>query len=205
VVQNRILWKTYYISLYITNYFYFGYTGDEFMWGQKTNWQRLKLLVGRTAEGKKVEIGGGLISRTWKLVMFILTRVHSYQHHAMKCFWSLGVSRKCVKRYGRTKSWSASLGGGRRVVTVQSHTITTTSSCLTASSPQIFLTPLPTATGDAGRQASFSSARPSVCLYVWSLTKKKKKKKKLTSFDRLFFWTRPFPLGDGDSRKSEHQ
>lgn len=130
-----------------------------------------------------------LLSQTWKLAVFILTRVDSYQHRAMKCFRGLGV-RRCR----RTKNWPVIFGGGGS--RQQKETITTIS--FHSQLPHLYYfsyTISSSHTGmRAGKEVFLPSVHPSLCLCAWSQTERK-----LTSFDRLLVGTFPILLGDGDS------
>lgn len=151
---------------------------------------------GSTAGGHEEGI---LMSKTWKLVVFILTWVDSWQHRAMKCFRKAWCEEKMCEKISENKELGSEPWGGRDSRPRQSQ-----QAALTLPFPPftIFLTPSPTATRgmQADEQLFLPSIHSSVCVCVRDL----KTERKLTSFDRLLVRTRPFLLGDGDSRISEH-
>lgn len=115
---------------------------------------------------------GILTSKTWKLVVFILTWVDSWQHRAMKCFRRAWCEQKMCEKISENKELGSEPWG---VATVdldnhnkQSHT----------SIPSLYYFSYTIANshkGDAGRRATFSSVHPffRLRLCAWSQNWKK--------------------------------
>lgn len=124
---------------------------------------------------------GILISKTWKLVVFILTWVDSWQHRAMKCFRRVWCEQKMCEKISENKELGSEPWG---VATVDRDNHNKQPFPHT-SIPFLyyFLTPSPTATRgmQAGEQLFLPSNHSSVCVCVRDL----KTERKLTSFDRL--------------------